>query len=198
MKLQILKLTIIYTLFSFSTLSAPCDGQAKLEPTLSMELESDIEILEAVTKTIKSSFSVEEIKSCIDNTRKLEKIIKNRESTARVLKWYTVVLSEHKKQMGLIQERIDFFYNDCEYYGDNCRTLNYHKNALVEEYQKEKETKLEVVTYINQGINLKRKEEDIRKTFDTNCKDERYDKEQVIKICRKSYSYEYPICRDFL
>jgi len=196
-KREILKMTILYTLFSISTLSATCDNQAKTEAPLSKHLETEIQLLKNVTSTIRKSFSTEDIRTCIENSLKLERIIKDREGVKNTLEWYTKVLLEHKRRKEIIQERIDFFNSECDNDGENCLAVDFHKRKLYDEYQSELDTKLEIASYISEGIELKIKEESLRKSFDVNCQEQKYEKSMVIKTCRKFYAYDAPICRDY-
>tara|TARA_R110002050_G_scaffold9504_1_gene33050 strand:- start:195626 stop:196225 length:600 start_codon:yes stop_codon:yes gene_type:complete len=198
MKLRLLKLTILFTLLSFSAFPIASLGQGVTDSALSMDGVANGEILSSVNKTLKNSLSEPVIRECIENTQKLEDIVKSRASSVNVLDYYKNVLQGHQNKLKKIKKTIVFFQRECDNYGDNCNSVNYHLDKLKKEYQEESNTKLEVVPYINEAIALKKQEESHRTSFDLNCQEQKFDKNQIIKLCREFYSYDFPICRDYM
>ncbi|WP_372654235.1 hypothetical protein [Halobacteriovorax sp.] len=198
MKLQILKMTIFYTLFSFSTLSATCE-QGKLEPTLSMNLKKDIHSLEIVTSSVKRSYSDDEILSCLENIDELEFIQKDVDAAKSMLNYYERSLQGVEETKKVILQRVLYFKERCQAYGTTCSEVEYHRNKYKEQLTKQVEFRMEAAKYIEQTIDVKRKKEAFAKTFDTQCESNNYDKEQVISLCKKMrYNYEFPVCRNYM
>ena len=201
-----LSLSMLLTFYSFTTNAMAANSQN--EASTPVTFDTKLPTLRTPNNT--PTFSDDDIKSCLENTEKLEKIQRSRENSVKVLDWWTEVLQDHVKQKEIIKGRIEYFQSECDYYeslpDDNkvafyensCRTVDHHIEVLRKEYRAELETKLEVVEEITKAVGLKRQEEEHRLTFDLNCQEAKYGKEQVLKICRKFYSYEYPICRDFM
>ncbi|MCO4755776.1 MAG: hypothetical protein KC478_14945 [Bacteriovoracaceae bacterium] len=196
MQFRIVKVSIFLAMYSFSAFSSSCDEGGQVELNLNDQLKPHIEQLQSVTEAFRLSLSEPDIRSCIVNTRKLEKIQKSRLSIPKVLDFYTAVLRGHKKVKERIIGAIKLFRYECEQYNENCRSASYQEEKLQEEVQKETETKLEVVKYINKGLALKVAEEEMRASFDVDCHKQKFDKNLVEKICSKYYSFDAPICRD--
>jgi hypothetical protein len=198
MLLHLVKVAFLLTLLIIFTTPFTCQAQDELKPTLPKSLTGELQIPLSIADSLKTSISTTEIKHCIENTGKLENLQKERASRARLLDYYKDVLIGFKKQKETIKKRIDYFQNDCDFYGENCATVDYHKNKYLEELQEERKTKVEIAGAIREAVAVKREEENHRASFDIDCQKKNYDKMVVLKICRELYSYEFPICRDFM
>lgn len=168
------------------------------EEKVNRSLDGGTNALETSTENVKKPFSFEEIDSCIENTTLLVDIKKKRRSLARGLDFFQGVLETHQESKEIIKGTISFFQRDCDNYGDNCRTADYHRRDYQKELEKERETKKDIVNYINKSIAAKREEEAQAKSFDVSCKNRKYDKALLLDVCKKKYSYEYPICSDVM
>lgn len=193
MQLFLRSVAILFTLPVSLAMAKPLhfeeDVSAALETNAQATVRDD-------QQSAKPLMTEAEIRACIDNTYELEEIIRLRASTASVMDGYlTDSLKSHKINKERIIDVIDMFTSDCELLGKNCRSLEIQKRRLQEETQRERETKKEVVEYINKAISYKKAEAQLRASFDVNCEYRPYDKALVHKLCRESFASDDPICR---
>lgn len=194
MQLRLLKVAILFTVSAFSAIAAPFYSEVGLQVAVEPHSQEHAEVNhESPTPLMSES----EIRSCIDNTYDLEAIMRWRVSTAKVLDGYlTNSLEAHKINKERLRGLIERFSADCEYLGENCRSLEAQKRYLQEEIEAEREIKREVVEYINMAISFKEAEKHLRASFDVDCQYKPYDKALVKKLCRESFASDDPICRD--
>lgn len=197
MKFQILAMTTFCTLFSYSTTYADCQMSGiNLEPNI--DIESSIKRLQRTVSSLSVTTNKMNIKECIEKTYELERMGRHTKSYKELFKYYERVLESHNRQKERILSRINRFQAECDAYETNCNSASYHRKKLSEELTEENNTKLEIAGYINEAVQLKKDERKLRASFDTDCVNKDYDRVQIMRICRKDYNYEFPICRDFM
>ena len=199
MRLRTLTLSILFTLFSFSTLSIECEGQKALASNTAKQTEEDIHKLRLINRALKISFTEPELKSCISNTYKLEQIMYYRKATSETIEFWKGVVASHYFQLDRIKDRYDSSINDCRHVDPVCASAEYHRKAYLKEYAEMEETKLEIEKEIQNAIKYEKDEEEHRKTFDTNCQlQKQFDIDLIDRVCAEHYGWDFPICRDYL
>ncbi|GEM_PF-5817992 len=196
MKLQILKLTIFYTLFSFSTLSATCQGE--IDPTLSTKIKGDIQILQKVTSSVKKAYTDSDIVACLENIDKVEFMERDIRIAQSMVNFHKGEFEDYNREADLSIERALSRKQDCELFGKDCNSMRIHERKFREALREGAIASLEAKAYKKEIEEIKEKIVDFKKTFNTNCENEDYDKDQVLKLCKKEYSNEFPVCRVYM
>ncbi|WP_413699653.1 hypothetical protein ACLKMH_19865 [Psychromonas sp. KJ10-10] len=169
MKSPLFKLTIFYITFGYLVFSAPSYAEQE-EQTLSIDS--------------KEEFSDNEIHACLKNTDTLELIQKKMAGNESMLQYVENKLEGYDRTKKVILDRVLYFKEYCDKQKKHCNDADHHRGKYKEVLADEVQFRLEAVSYIQEAIDLKKEEEAFAKTFDNNCENEEYEKNQVIALCK--------------
>lgn len=198
MKFHVLALSILFTLFSFSTLSVECEGQKALASNTAKQTEEDIATLRLINRALKVSFTVPELKSCISNSYKFEKVVRYKEATIKTIDFWKSVLMSQYEELNDINKKYEYYKEECRYIERHCISAEHYRKKYIKEYKKLDETELEIAEEMNNLVDYQNQEKALKKTFDPSCQlQKQFDAKLVKKVCVEHFAFDFPICRDY-